>query len=228
MYNEKSVICENAYRLSEYMKANFDDYELVFCSDGSTDGCAEAVKKLMLPEALVIEYFPNRGKGCAVRTAMLRASGDLRIFTDADLAYGTGVIGRLCSLYYEHPETDVIIGSRSHDGGYGEYTALRTASSRVYAFMLKLLCGKGIHFSDSQCGLKAYSAKAAEEIFTRCMADNFAFDIETLLIADRLGLSVAELPVRVEKHGRSKVRLIRDAVTMLLEIPKIKRNVRRI
>ncbi len=86
MYNENKVIAQSATTLSQYMASHFDDYEIIFCSDGSTDGCADTVRSLALPCVKVIEYQPNRGKGHAVRTAMLEATGDIRMFPDADLA----------------------------------------------------------------------------------------------------------------------------------------------
>ena len=98
MYNEKRIIASTARTLSEYMSSHFCDYEILFCSDGSTDGCDRAVEELCLPCVRVISYQPNRGKGYAVRTAMLEAKGDVRIFTDADLAYGTDDTAGLISL----------------------------------------------------------------------------------------------------------------------------------
>ena len=99
MYNENRVIAQSAKTLSEYMSANFEDYEIVFCSDGSTDGCDKTVEALNLPNVRVIGYEKNQGKGCAVRTAILAATGDVRMFTDADLAYGTGVIKQVADAF---------------------------------------------------------------------------------------------------------------------------------
>ena len=103
MYNENRVIEQTARTLSAYMEKNFAEYEIVFCSDGSTDGCDETVKKLELPNTRVIGYKQNRGKGYAVRHAMLAATGDVRMFTDADLAYGTDVIARVAEEFQRNP-----------------------------------------------------------------------------------------------------------------------------
>ena len=69
MYNENRVIADTAKRLSQYMEANFEDWEIVFCSDGSTDGCDKTVEALALPNVRVVAYPDNHGKGYAVRTA---------------------------------------------------------------------------------------------------------------------------------------------------------------
>ena len=98
MYNESKIIEATARELSAYMESAFDEYEILFCDDGSKDGCGELVSALGLPNVRVVSYGQNRGKGCAVRHGMLEAKGDVRIFTDADLAYGTEVIKRAYAI----------------------------------------------------------------------------------------------------------------------------------
>ena len=127
MYNESRVIEKSAKELSEYMQKTFEDYEIVFCSDGSTDGCDKLVEALALPNVRVIAYEKNQGKGYAVRTALLAATGDVRMFTDADLAYGTAVIRQVADEFEKHPDADLVIGSRNLDkDGYAEYTTSTT------------------------------------------------------------------------------------------------------
>ena len=93
MYNEEKIIKDTAHQLYTYMSENFgDDFEVLFSNDGSLDNSAESVRSLNLGGIKVVGYDKNRGKGCAVRTAMLEANGDFIVFTDADLAYGTEVI----------------------------------------------------------------------------------------------------------------------------------------
>ena len=226
MYNENKVIADTARTLSNYMEARFEDYELLFVSDGSSDGCDRTVKELDLPRVRVISYTPNRGKGYAVRTAMLAATGDVRMFTDADLAYGTEVISRVAQAFEEHPNADLVLGSRnlSRDG-YEGYTFLRKLASRTY---LRVLCMVGgFRLSDSQCGCKAFSAKAAEAIFSRCEVNGFAFDFDAILWAEQLGLAMHELPVKVINHGESKVNVLRDTVKMLGDLRKMKKRIRK-
>lgn len=226
MYNENSVIADSARRLSAYMEDHYQDYELLFCSDGSTDGCDQTVKSLALPNVRVISYEQNRGKGYAVRTAMLAATGDVRMFLDADLAYGTDVIGRIFQFFESGREEQVVIGSRNlQKDGYEGYTFLRKIASKTYIRVLGLV--GGFRLSDSQCGCKAFSASAAQEIFSRCEIDGFAFDIEAILWATKLDIKIAEIPVRVIQHSDSKVRLLRDTFRMLRDLSKTKKKIRR-
>ncbi len=226
MYNEKNIIAETAVALSSYMQSHFDDYEILFCNDGSLDGCDRTVMDLQLPHVRVIGYEQNRGKGHAIRYAMLQAKGDIRLFTDADLAYGTDIIKQLTDVFENNSQTAIVIGSRNlTKDGYAGYTWLRKLASKIYIRILCML--GGFRISDSQCGCKAFSAQAAESIFSRCEVDSFAFDFEVILWAKKLGFAVQELPVCVLHHGQSTVHMVRDSFRMLRDIIKMKKRIRK-
>ncbi len=226
MYNENAIIADTARTLSQYMEENFDDYEILFSSDGSTDGCDETVRSLGLPNVRVVGYEKNRGKGCAVRTAMLEAAGDVVMFTDADLAYGTDVILQVKETFDENPDAQLVIGSRNiHKDGYEGYTFLRKIMSKLY---IKVLCvAGGFKLSDSQCGCKAFRREAARTIFSRCEVDGFAFDFEAILWAVKRGYRIVEMPVKVVNHRESKVRVIRDTLRMLRDLRKMKKRIKK-
>ncbi len=225
MYNESKIIGGTAKTLSAYLDAHFpNDYELIFSDDGSTDDSAKIVEALALPAVRVIGYSENRGKGCAIRTAMLAAKGDVVLFTDADLAYGTDVIGQAVKAFSDSPESGVVVGSRNLErNGYAGYTFLRRVASRIY---IRVLCAVGgLKLSDSQCGCKAFRQDAAKAIFSRCRVDGFAFDFEAILWAQTLGYRIAEMPVRIINHRDSKIHLIRDTMQMLRDVIGIRRRV---
>ena len=85
----------------------------------------------------------------------------------------------------------------------------------------------GFRLSDSQCGFKGFTACAAEQIFSRCEVNGFAFDFEAILWAQKLGLSIYEIPVRVINHNESKVRVVRDTLRMLKDLRKMKKRIRK-
>ena len=194
--------------------------------DGSADDCGAKVQKLALPHTRVIRYTPNQGKGNAVKTGMLAATGDVRMFLDADVAYGTDVIAQAAKLFEAHPEVCMVIGSRPlHPQGYAGYTAIRKLASKTYIKVLNV--AGGFRLSDSQCGCKAYRGEAAQAIFSRTETKGFAFDFETILWAQKLGYKILEMPVTVVNHRESKVNVVRDTFKMLKELQQIKKRVKK-
>lgn len=225
MYNEASIICDTAKTLSSYLQEHFSEYELLFVDDGSKDGTAKLVQELNLPNVYVLGYENNRGKGCAVRTGMLAATGDIAMFIDADLAYGTDVIKQAVDRLEAQPDKQMLIGSRVlHPEGYEGYTFVRKLASKAYIKVLNLY--GGLKLSDSQCGCKAYRGKAIHDIFSRCETDGFAFDFETILWAQKLGYDIVELPVKIINHRDSKINVVRDTFRMLKELRAIKKRVK--
>lgn len=224
MYNESKIIEDTARTLSDYMQASFEDYEILFSDDGSTDGCGDMVRALNLPCVRVVGYAQNAGKGCAVRTAMLEATGDIRMFTDADLAYGIDVIKSVADTFAGNPGADMVIGSRNLSAdGYEGYTLLRRIASKTYIRVLCLF--GGFRLSDSQCGCKAFSGEAVKKIFPRCQVNGFAFDFEAILWAVKYGMKICEMPVKVINHRESKVRVLRDTFRMLRDLRRMKKRI---
>ena len=229
MYNEEKIIRDTAKQVHEYMVEKFGEgeFEVLFSNDGSLDRCADAVRSLELSGIKVTGYEKNRGKGRAVRTAILESEGEFVVFTDADLAYGTEVIGALYDSYMENREVGVFIGSRSiGNDGYSEYTFLRKIMSKTY---IKVVCiFGGFKLSDFQCGCKAFTKEAAKKIFSLCQIDGFAFDLEALMIAQKAKYKIVEIPVKIINHRESKVNVVKDTFRMLSDLRRIKKRVRKL
>ena len=226
MYNEASIIKDTANTLHEYMSANFEDYEILFSNDGSKDDCGKIVEEMNLPNVRVVGYEQNMGKGYAVRCAMLAAEGDIIMFTDADLAYGTDVIKEVYETFMANPDAEMVIGSRNiHKDGYEGYTFIRKLASKTY---IKVLCIiGGFKLSDSQCGCKAFRGDAAKKIFARCEVNRFAFDFECILWAVKYGMKIVEMPVKIINHRESKVSVWRDSFKMVRDILKMKKRIKK-
>jgi dolichyl-phosphate beta-glucosyltransferase len=226
MYNESNIIIDTAKKLSEEMAKSFDSYEILFSDDGSLDGCGNMVKSLDLPCVRVMGYSQNQGKGCAVRTAVMEAEGDIIMFTDADLAYGTHVICEAVKTLEANTDAGILIGSRNiAQNGYEGYTFLRKLASKIY---IKVLCiAGGFDLTDSQCGCKAFRRDAAKEVFSKAKVNGFAFDFEMILLAKKMGINIIEMPVKVINHRESKVHMLHDSICMLRDIRKIKKDMKR-
>lgn len=236
MYNEEAIAADCAKALygalSAFAESTGDTYEVIFCDDGSSDECTNRVHdyekwldhtKVDIKE---IGYAINRGKGCAVRTAICASTGDIVLYTDCDLAYGTDVIGEAVAKLKQSGD-DLLIGSRNlSDDGYEGYTPIRKIASKTYIKVLNLFAG--FKLSDSQCGFKAFRGDKGRKIFSYCTTDGFAFDIEALMIASRLGYKIGEMGVKIVNHRESKVHVVRDTFRMLNDLRIIKGKVRKL
>ena len=167
----------------------------------------------------------NRGKGAAIRRAVLASEGDCVVFTDCDLAYGTDVIGEAVRIM-EETGADLVIGSRAiHPEGYEGYTRLRKTASRAFKKMLAMRAG--FRLTDSQCGFKAIRAGAARDLFENSVTDGWSFDFEILMLAEKRGYLVREMPVKVLIHKESRIRVFRDGLKMARDVGRIKKRIKR-
>ena len=228
MYNEGDIVEKTLDEITAYMKNTFkEEYEILFINDGSRDGCAEIVSRYPDPAVRLVSYEENRGKGHAIRTGVAAAQGDVIMFTDCDLAYGCGVIKTFYDVLAAEGGPDVAVGSRAkHPEGYAGYSLIRRLVSKVYLFVLRIF--GGLSLSDSQCGCKGFSGASAKRIFSYCEVDRFAFDFEAILVGQRLGMKFEEIPVAVERHGKSSVHILRDTFKMLSDLRKMKKRIKKI
>ena len=225
MYNERNIIESTLSELSSYMRETFgEDYEILFVNDGSKDGCEEVVSAFSDPSVRLVSYGENRGKGYAIRRGVEEARGEVVFFTDCDLAYGESVIGDVFHRL-QNGAADVIIGSRTlHPNGYEGYSPFRKAVSENYLKVLNRIMK--ISHSDFQCGLKGFTKEARDKIFPFCTVNGYAFDLEVLLLAEKEGLSVSEIPVKVlsEAKHKAKLKMLPEAIKMIRDVNKIKKG----
>jgi dolichyl-phosphate beta-glucosyltransferase len=195
-----------------------DAVEVLVVDDGSTDATARIARAVAARDARVrvLRSRPNHGKGFAVRTGMLAAAGNLLVFTDADGAYGPADLERVVRALVAAP---VAIGTRGPDA---TAPLARRLASRAFNHALQLL--SDLPFADTQCGLKGFRREAAHQLFGRARVDGFAFDVELLLLARRLGLAVAEVPVCAQARFGSRVRVLADGRRMLGEVWSLRRD----
>jgi glycosyltransferase involved in cell wall biosynthesis len=198
--------------------------EVVVVDDGSSDATADEARGAGADQVLV--HPVCRGKGAAVRTGVLAATGRTIAFTDADLSYAPDQLAGMLELV--ESGLAVVVGSRKHEMTRTLVRAgrLREVGGRVINWLTARAVPLGDH-RDTQCGLKAFSAEAARFIFERSKIDGFAFDVEIFVIAERNGLSLAEVPVSVVNSSRSTVHVARDALRLVRDLFRIRRWSRR-
>ena len=167
----------------------------------------------------------QRGKGHAVRTGMLRARGDIAFFMDADLSTPLAETARFIARFAEDAKVDVLVGNRQHAQSeiLTKQHFLRRKMGQTFNAILRTIAG--IRLADTQCGFKAFRRTAREAIFPLQKLDGFAFDVEVLLQAERLGFVIEDMPVQWSNAEGSKVRIVRDSCRMLLDAIRIRRMV---
>lgn len=209
-YNEEQRLAPNLEKIDAYYGGQPYEWDVCVVSDGSKDRTNDIVSEFAKshPKFSLVAYEPNRGKGYAVRKGMLCAKGELVLFMDADLATPLEETSKL--LEHMDKGADVAIGSRPlKESNLEKHQPLwREALGRGSNALVQLLAVKGI--KDTQCGFKVFTAKAAQEVFTRCKLNGFSFDFEALMVARDLGLRIDEVPIRWSHQEGSKVVFWRD------------------
>jgi uncharacterized protein (TIRG00374 family) len=198
------------------------DAEIVVVDDGSRDDTLALARLFEEQDRRIrVVACPHAGKGAAVRMGMLNALGRHVLFMDADGATPLDQIPKLrAALDDGH---DLAIGSRvlQRPGEARlETSAHRRVMGRTFAFLVNLLAVPGI--ADTQCGFKAFRREVVREVFGRQKLPGFAFDVEVLYIASRLGLRTAEIPVDWVEQGGSKVNLVTDSIRMLRDVMRVR------
>jgi dolichyl-phosphate beta-glucosyltransferase len=236
-YNEASRLGRHLSHLIAFLSDRWYTTELLVVSDGSTDGTRQVVEahfaaiETSAPlRALCLEYHPNAGKGRAVRTGVLASRGNHVAFTDADLSTSIEEVDRALTVLgaLDKPGSRIVIGSRAVRGArVGQKQPLyRRLSARVFNLLRDVITG--VHtLRDTQCGLKVFDGPLARAIFAIQVIDGFMFDVETVYIAQRMGIVISELGVTWNDDPESRVRLS-SALRLLPDLVRIRMLHRRI
>lgn len=226
-YNEELLIESTVRAISGFLKKTFNKGEIIIVNDGSTDNTQSVLENLIAKNSgkinlKLINNKQNRGKGYSIKRGMLQSVEKMRVYIDADLPFRLEVINEIHKRIMDG--NDIVIGDRNNpESELMNVYPIRKLAGSVYSVFVQLLVSGGI--TDTQCGLKGFSAKAAQFIFSRTTIDGFGFDVEVLRIGQKHFFSILRLPVQMENNRLdSKVHLIKDSLLMLWNLVVIKRN----
>ncbi len=223
-YNERERIGHTLDRVLECITGRGWNAEVLVVDDGSTDGTSEIVERYtqVFPSLYLVNNPGNRGKGYSVRNGLLQATGDIVMFTDADLSAPIEEAELLFAAISDG--ADVAIGSRWLDRTRQtiHQPLYRRLFGRCFNGVTRLVMG--LPYADTQCGFKAFRRSAAQTIFRLQLVERWGFDPEILFIARRLRYSVREVPVTWGHDERSKVSYLRDGAKMLQDTMRIRMN----
>jgi hypothetical protein len=213
--------------LDKAFRATPFNYQLSVAEDGSTDGTKEMLRGFPTrwPNLLIQEEADSLGRGRALRQLWSHTSADVYCFTDADLAAGAPVLVRAVEKVVAGEP--VVVGSRYLPGASTTRPLVRSLVSRGYNRLLRFAFDEEIR--DHQCGLKAFSAAAIQELLPRTLEDSWFWDTEILILALERGIPVLELPVTWVERKSSRTqyqRLLSDFVLHGTGILRLKSRVR--
>jgi dolichyl-phosphate beta-glucosyltransferase len=222
-YNEAERILPTLRSFHNYFVKQNITFEIVVVDDGSTDNtvtCVEDLKK-EIQNLRVIMSPGNFGKGHAIRTGMLEATGRFRLFSDADGSTPVEEVERLL-LPLREERADLVIGSRYLPGSVisQKQPKFRRIWSRLSNLVVQQILLPGI--VDPHCGFKAFRADAAVKLFSNATINGWSFDLEILALAKKFNLQMLEVPVKWANDGRSKGRLshLPKEIASVMEIKK--------
>ena len=223
-FNEAARIPATLESVVARIRARGWDAEVIVVDDGSRDRTAEVVRAFAAanPEVRLIKNDRNHGKGYSVRNGLLKAQGDVVMFTDADLSSPIEEAERLFRAIEDG--ADIAIGSRWLE------SSRQTIRQPLYRQLFGR-CFNGVTravmrlpFADTQCGFKAFTRSAAQTVFQLQTIERWGFDPEILFIALKRKLAIKEVPVSWAHDERTRMSYLRDGLRMLQDIAIVRWN----
>lgn len=217
MYNEEAILRSSVVDLVDRMDALGLSYELVLAENGSTDGTAAACTELAerFPQ---LRYRhtgePNYGK--ALRDGILSARGRIVICDEIDLCDTDFYVRALAVL--EDANVDFVVGSKAMEGAKDERPLYRRTGTRAINGLLRV--SLGFRGTDTH-GLKAFRRDRVTPVVEACLIDRDLFASELVIRAERSGLRIREIPVRVLEKRPPSVGLARRVPNVLKNLGKL-------
>lgn len=225
-YNEEKRITKTLKAISSYLERQPYSYEIIVANDGAKDATADVVRDVMneISNLRLVDRKENKGKGFTVREGMLSAKGRIRLFTDADNSTDISYFEKMRPFFDKG--YDVVISSRDSKDAQGAgqevpQSWLKRLMGNLGNLYIQILAVPGIW--DTQNGFKAFRDHAAKEIFSRAMINRWAFDVEALALARKLGYKIGIIPVRWKNDPHSHVSMMSYFRT-LFDTAKIRWN----
>jgi dolichyl-phosphate beta-glucosyltransferase len=221
-YNEGTRLGPTLEKVLAYLRRQGWDAEVIVVNDGSRDHTAEIVRSFAEshPQVRLVENPGNRGKGYSVRNGMLKAQGEIIVFSDADLSSPIEEMPKL--LQAINQGADIAIGSRwlRAELQTTRQSLHRQLFGRIFNALNRMILG--LRFKDTQCGFKAFTRRAAQTILPLQLIERWGFDPEILFLARKFGFRVAEVPVRWGHVGGTRIHPIVDGAHMFQEMLRIR------
>ena len=202
-YKQERTILKDLQNLNRVLFSLPYKYEIVVVVDGFVDKTFEKVKSIKNKNIKLFGYGKNKGKGSAIKYGIEKASGDVIGFIDAGMDIDPSEMSLMLDLM-DWNKADIILASKLHPESKVNYPFWRIILSWGYRTLTHVMFGFNV--KDTQVGFKIFRKKVAKEVFSRIIVKRFAFDIEVLTVAYKLGYQrIFEAPVRLDFRGASSI-----------------------
>ena len=223
VYNEERDLGPSVQRVHDYLTATFPySFRITIADNASTDSTwfeAQLLESLL--EQVRAVHLSVKGRGRALRSVWMNSDAAILAYTDVDLSTDlAGLLPLVAPLVTGH--SDLSIGSRLARGARVVRGPKREVISRCYNVLLRGLLRA--RFSDAQCGFKAIRADAAQVLLPLVEDNNWFFDTELLVLAERAGLRIHEVPVDWVDDSDSRVDIVATALADLRGIARLGRG----
>lgn len=220
-YNEANRLPKSIGQILEYLNNQSHDWELILVDDGSKDNSIEYLSEFLKDDRIkLLKHEKNSGKGSAVRTGVLSSSGDLVLFSDADLSTPIHEIEKLIdAINIGHK---IAIGSRDIAGSHitKKQPLLRRVLGKIARSMIRGVLK--MPYLDTQCGFKMFESSVAKKYFNSMKTNKWSFDYEILYRAKKDGIIAKEVPVYWHDDTKSKIHIGSDYINCFIDLIKIR------
>lgn len=211
--NEERALPPSIATLHAHLTANFGDFDwrIVIADNGSEDSTPDVSQRLSREFPGVSPFrLEQRGRGLALRTAWLASNADIVAYMDVDLSTDLAALQPLVRAIAEQ-SCDIAVGSRLIKGARVERRPLkREITSRGYSILFRAMFLTG--FRDAQCGFKAVSRRAVNQLVPLIKNNRWFFDTELLLLAQANGFKIREIPVHWTDDPDTRVKILGTAI----------------
>jgi dolichyl-phosphate beta-glucosyltransferase len=214
-YNEARRLPTTLDGWQEFLGGQAYTWEILVVDDGSRDTTATVAEAA---GARVLRLAQNQGKGGAVKAGVLAAEGQTIVYADADMNVAPTHLAEALALL--ESGADLIVGRRDLSEYAMAEGPVRLVAGGVVQITRRLLVMSSIR--DTQCGFKVFRRELARAIFTRTRVRSFAFDIEALFLARKLGARIVEMPVTTTFRADSTFNVRKHLPIFLHDIVQIR------
>jgi glycosyltransferase involved in cell wall biosynthesis len=211
-YNEVAVLRQSVERTLAFLEGHGEyTWRIVIADNGSNDGTSDLARALEAEHPGRVKAFvlTVKGRGLALREAWMASDADVVAYMDVDLSTDLSHLPQIVRMVAQQG-CDVAIGSRLAKGAQTTRSLKREITSRIYVWMIRASFPR-LRITDAQCGFKALSRKAVEQVVPEIENRMWFFDTELLILAHRAKLRICELPVKWVEDPDSKVKIVATA-----------------